>query len=80
MPTFFLHLHECGDINLDEFGVNVADIMAARVVAVEAARDVMCAEVKEGRLCLSCHIEIMDAAGAMLTIVPFRDAIRVTGL
>lgn len=80
MPKMFFHLHECGTIIPDEEGRDVPDISIARELAIEAARAIMCAELADGRLCLGCHIEIVDETGGRLLFLPFRDMIEVTGL
>ena len=80
MSRFYFHLHECGTVCTDEEGFELAGLGEARTQAIAAARDVMSEEVLHGRLCLSCHIEIADSAGATLLVVPFRDALTLSGL
>lgn len=80
MPRFYLTLDECGSVTPDREGVDLPDLAAARTAAVAAAREIMCAEVAEGRLCMSCHIEIRDDAGRQLDRLPFRDMVTITGL
>ena len=53
---------------------------AARKRAVEYARDVMASEVREGRLCLSCHFEVAGESGEILASMPFKEAITISGL
>ena len=77
---YFYDLHECGVFFRDEEGAERDSISDARDDALRAARDIMRAEVSEGRLCLSCKIEVKDAAGTVVLTVPFREAITVTGL
>ena len=77
---YFFNLHECGQITFDEDGVNHTDIGSVRLSAIQAARDIMAAEVKDGQLCLSCHIEVFDTDGHQVLNPPFKDAIGVTGL
>lgn len=77
---YFFHLHECGKATWDEDGRELPDLQAAKAVAVEAAREVMCAEVAEGRLCLSCCIVICTEERQEVGRVPFRDAVEVVGL
>ena len=77
---YFFNLHECGQITLDEAGVNHNDIGSVRLSATQAARDIMAAEVKGGRLCLSCHIEVFDSAGIQVLKLPFKDVLNVSGL
>jgi hypothetical protein len=80
MARFFVHLNECGSVSRDEDGHELADLQEARDAALKAAREIMCAEIAEGRLCLSCQIEITDSAGEVLLVIPFRDAITISGL
>lgn len=80
MARYFFNLHECGTVTVDEEGFEQPDLGAARIEALRAARDVMCAEVSEGRLCLGCCIEVVDVTGQVVMSVPFREAITITGL
>jgi hypothetical protein len=80
MARYLFHLHECGTVLDDEEGSELTDIEAARAHAVQAARDVMCAEVKAGRLCFGCCIVIEDERGTEVGRVPFRDVLTVTGI
>lgn len=79
MQRFYFHLHECGTVTEDEEGRLLADLATARAVAVEEARQVMRAEVGEGRLCLSCVLVIEDERHAEVGRVPFCEAIVVSG-
>jgi hypothetical protein len=40
----------------------------------------MAAEITEGKLCLSCRIDVLDEDGRPVIVVPFREAVTVTGL
>ncbi len=80
MTRYFFDLHECGTIFEDEDGRELADLEAAYANAVVEARAIMCAEVEDGRLCLSCHIAVMDVDRREVLNVPFKQAIVVTGL
>ncbi len=75
----FFHLLECGSVTSDEEGVELANLDAARSEALRAAREVMSAEVREGRLCLSCQIDITEGDGTPLMTLPFRDALVISG-
>ncbi len=79
MPLLWFNLSECGTLIADEEGREVLDLDAAWAIALTAARDIMAAEVKEGRLCLSCRIDITDEAGSIVATVPFSDAVTITG-
>lgn len=80
MPSYFLHLHECGEVFLADEPIERTDLDAAHLAALAGARDVMRSEIEQGRLCLSCHIEIQDHLGATLRVIPFREAVSVTGV
>lgn len=77
---YFFHLHECGTATLDEEGRELPTLDAAQTVATTAARDIMCGEVHEGRLCLSCCIVIEDDAHQEVSRVWFHEALQVSGL
>lgn len=79
MAKFFLHLHECGTCTQDEQGFECEDLFAARVIALEAARDIMAEEVRAGNLCLSCHIAIENSAHDWVMTVSFGEALRISG-
>lgn len=74
----FFHLNECGKLTRDLEGQDLPNLEAGRAAAVRAAREVMCAEILEGRLCLSCSIEITDGDGNAITTVPFSDVVEIT--
>lgn len=80
MARYFFDLHECGTVTADDEGREWPDLAAARAEALRTAREMMCAEVKEGRLCLTCNIEVKDAAGAIVLSLAFRDAVEISGL
>ncbi|HZF44102.1 MAG TPA: hypothetical protein VEZ48_11920 [Sphingomonadaceae bacterium] len=80
MTRFYFNLHECGHCTLDEEGVLLVNEGAARAQALAEARAIMSAEVAEGRLCLSCHIEVLGADGRSVVTVPFIEALAVSGL
>ena len=63
----------------DEEGTELPDLAAARTVAIHGARDLMCAEVSQGHLCLACSIEVRDGDGAIVLQLPFSEAIEVRG-
>jgi hypothetical protein len=79
MQRLFFHLHECGSMTHDEEGREPVSAPVMREMAMEAAREVMCSEVREGRLCLSCHIEVLDEHGQQHLLLPFDEAIAITG-
>ncbi len=80
MALFFFDLHECGDVTKDSDGEEAESLESARKIALAAARDLMCAELSTGLLCLSCFIEIRDGHNRILERVDFREAVKISGL
>ena len=80
MARYFFDLQECGTVSTDEEGSEHAGFDEVRAGAIRAAREVMCAELADGRLCLSCRIEVRDGSGAVVMSMPFREAVAITGL
>ena len=79
MAHFYLHLHECGKVLIDEQGRDFENVEGARREAVRTAREIMCAELTDGKLCLACHFEIENADDGTSLTVEFRDTIEITG-
>lgn len=70
----------CGQVYPDQEGRRLPDLEQARASAILDARDLMAADVKAGRLCFGCHIDIADDHGAVILSVPFHEAIELSGL
>lgn len=79
MPLFYFNLHECGSIVEDEEGRVCEDAADARDKAFCEAREIMASEVKSGKLCLGCRMDVLDEKQALVLTVPFRDAIKISG-
>jgi antirestriction protein ArdC len=79
MSHYFFHLHEAGHVTRDEEGLEMPDLAVARRHAETAAREIMCADMADGDLCLACQIEIEDRDSGARTILAFRDAVTITG-
>jgi hypothetical protein len=79
MPRFYFHLYECGRLIVDDEGREVSDLDSLRGLALTEAREVMAAEVKAGKLCLSCYIQVNDEQQRVVLSVPFREALDITG-
>ena len=77
MPRFYFHICDGHGFIEDEEGVNLANEAAARKQAVEAARDVMTGDVREGQLDLTSFIEVEDEAHTLLFTLAFADAVTV---
>ena len=80
MPRYFLNLDECGSRTIDDEGYEAAHDEAARAAGITAARGIMAEEVLNGKLCLSCRIEVTNHDGEVVLVVPFKEAVTVSGL
>jgi hypothetical protein len=78
MSLFYSH-QRVGDAYLiDDEGTEHRDFETAYAAAVAGARDVMCAEVREGHLSLDQSLELHDGLGDHLATVRFADALRIS--
>lgn len=78
MPRFLFHLHECGIVTEDVEGVDLPDRDHAARYAVRSGRAIMADEALGGRICLSCHIEMVEVATGTRTVMRFADMVHVT--
>jgi hypothetical protein len=82
MPLFFLHMRSedlVEDGVEDREGLFLEDAEAARREAIRSARDILCAELRKGRLSLGGQIEVADQYGQPILTVPFRETVRIDG-
>jgi len=77
MPRFFFHLHDCGVFIPDPEGREFANLDEAINIAKIEARDLLAAEVAEGKLCLGCRIEVVEQATNRSVIVPFSSTVQL---
>jgi|RhiMethySRZTD1v2_1073278.scaffolds.fasta_scaffold4308054_2 hypothetical protein len=76
MPLFFLHVRDGGRLMRDPDGSCVHGLEAARHEAIASARELMAHSiVGEGRIGIERSIEICDARGATVLVLPFRQAV-----
>ena len=76
MPVYFFHIRGGpADCEADE-GLDYPDEQAAREAAVAGARDMIAADVLDGRLHLSSRIDVTDADGELLFSVPFDSVVE----
>ena len=80
MPRFHFHLLEDGQMVIDDAGVERPSLEAVQRDAIRAAREVMCAELQEGRLFLTGSIEVTDEGGKLVLSLPFRDCVEIVGV
>ena len=78
MPRYFFHLYN-DVIAMDDEGVDLPDLEAARANGIKEAREMMVETVSEGRINLSHRIDIADESGAVIDSVIFAEAVAVEG-
>ena len=76
MPLYFLHLLDGTDMLLDPDGIDMPPEAVDRA-ALNAARDCMCGDVKNGTLDLRYSIEVQDENGTVVHRLAFSDAVNV---
>jgi hypothetical protein len=76
MPRFYFNLHD-DVVVIDDEGRELADVSAARTAAIQAARDLMCDQVRAGRLKLSHRIEVEDEDRRPVLTLPFSAVLEI---
>ena len=77
MPHFRFHI--INDIDVpDPEGQDLDNLAAAHMKAIDYARDLASAAVRQGRLDLQHRIDVEDEDGNVLATVTFADAIDVS--
>jgi hypothetical protein len=77
MPRYYLHLYLPGSLGFveDEEGSELANLDRARAEAVAGVRSILSDDVKAGRIDLRGRIEVADAQGAVILLLPFCEAV-----
>lgn len=78
MPRFYFHVYN-DVIAIDEEGLELPDVEAAREQATESARELVCEGIHKGHLNLDHRIEVEDEGHERVLTVSYRDAFTVTG-
>jgi hypothetical protein len=76
VPRYFFRFRDGGELD-DQYGIELADEVAAREEAILGARSIMSDCVKKGRLGLSATISATDESGKSLFVLPFKDAVQI---
>ena len=77
MPRYFFDLHNDMDA-IDDEGVELPDLTAAKAHALGEARTMIQASVAEtGRIDLCHQIDIRDETGAVVHLMRFEDAVTI---
>jgi hypothetical protein len=75
MPIYYFHIHDADEVVHDEEGSDHPDIESARAEAIQSAREIIANDAKGGRLNLDRRFEVKNRRGAVVVVVPFREAI-----
>jgi hypothetical protein len=78
MPLYYFNLHDSMDI-IDDEGRDLPDISAARAEAINAAHEIMCEQVRSGKIDLSSRIEVEDRDRRPVLTLPFRAVVKIEG-
>ena len=78
MPRYYLHVCNGTGFIEDQKGVVLPGAEAAREKAIEAAREVMAGDLREGELDLSSFVEVEDEEKKLLFTIQFIDAVKLT--
>ena len=63
----------------DDEGQNLPDDAAARAEAIKAVRELICEQVRDGRINLSYRIEVEDEDRRPVLTLPFRSVLTIEG-
>ena len=78
MPRFFFNIFDDA-ATIDEVGLDLPDVAAARETAIEEARAAIGEAVRRGRVDLSHRIEVEDEARRPVLMLPFSAAVEIEG-
>jgi hypothetical protein len=78
MPRFYFHVYN-DVIAIDEEGLELPDLEAAREQAMDSARELVCESIHKGHLNLDHRIEVDDEHHRRLMTISYRDAFTLTG-
>lgn len=77
MVRYFFHLRDGVDVALDPEGIELPSFEAAQKKALEAARDSLSHDIRDGRIDVRLRIDVENGAGAVLHSQPFQDAFEI---
>jgi hypothetical protein len=76
VPRFYFHIFD-DIVSMDECGQVADDLEAARAIALDGARELVCEQVHRGYLNLENYIVLADEQGEELCRIEFREAFTV---
>jgi hypothetical protein len=78
-PRFYFHIYNDW-VAMDEEGLELSDVSAAKLHAMEGARELACEHIRErGNVNLDHRIEVTDDQQRLVLTVTFREAFTITG-
>jgi hypothetical protein len=77
MTRYFLHLRDHIDEIFDAEGIDLPSLDALKKAVIEAARDIMTGDLRNGVLDLRYRIDAQDEQGAVIFSLPFQHAISI---
>ena len=77
MPRFYLHICDGVGFVEDTEGHELPNVDAARLKAIEGARDLIASEVRDGVMNLSSFIEVEDEDHTHLFTLSFGEAVTI---
>jgi hypothetical protein len=77
VSRYYFHLRDGHDVLLDPEGQEFPSLPAIEAAALENARDIISHDAREGRIMLAYHLDVEDAAGAIVHRLDFEDAVEV---
>jgi len=79
MPLFFFHLRNSEDLITDQIGRELAGLEEARSEALVEARALIAADARTGKIDFDQRIEVEDADGSIVHVLPLARAVVVKG-
>ena len=76
MPRYFFNVYD-DVVAVDEEGLDLPNLQAARLHAIAGARDLIVSQVKHGYMIRSHWIDVADEQGAIVGTVTFGDAVEI---
>lgn len=77
MTRYFLHLRDHIDEIFDAEGLDLSSLDALKKAVIEAARDIMAGDLRNGVLDFRYRINAQDEKGAVVFSLPFQHAISI---
>ena len=77
MPRYYIHIYNDA-VTIDEAGMELRDLPAAKYEAIRGARSIMAEDLVAGHpLKLFHRVEIANADGKVLAVIPFRELVTI---